>query len=256
MQTNDQELAAYGRGTTFEIPEGMNYIRSGSYWQVGQRQTVWFDNGWNFFDANWSPNGVICWNRTAMEGAAFSGDPLSSKDKKGRACQVIDLYIDDLLKQGIRYAVWNILCFSHIPFSAVDEVVGTLQWGEDAQSGGIYEPSRAQFVSPIAGDNLTKFILYVDLVERKVVFMDANLKGNVSSAGANNGILSQQMPAFVEYLNTLPSVYDLFRHADGGNIPVVYSDRDREIADNQMAYVFRTENENNKFQQLDLTKFL
>jgi hypothetical protein len=257
LQTNDQELAPYGRGTVFPIPEEMTYIRSGSYWQVPCGGTIWYDNGWNFFDADWNAAGVLCWDRTDMGGAAaFSGDPLSSKDKEGRACQVIDLYIDKLLAKGIRYAVWNILCFSNKPFSYAKEVVATLQWGEKAQAGAIFEPSRAQFVSPVTGDSKTKYILYVDLVDRKMVYMDANLKGQVRSASANGTNLSQQMPAFVEYLGTLPSVKDLFQHADGGSIPVVYSDREREIVDKQRAYVFRPENEENSFQQLDLARFL
>jgi len=89
-----------------------------------------------------------------------------------------------------------------------------------------------------------------------MVYMDANLKANVSSAHSNQNILSKQMPAFVEYLNTLPSVADLFSHAEGGQTPVIYTDADREIVDNKNAYVFKAENEKNEFQQLDLARFL
>jgi len=83
LQTNDQEFSPYGRGTVFPIPEEMTYIRSGSYWEFGDRRTVWYDNGWNFFDAEWTPKDTLCWNRTNMGGAAvFSGDPMSGADKK------------------------------------------------------------------------------------------------------------------------------------------------------------------------------
>jgi hypothetical protein len=257
LQTNDQELASYGRGTVFPLPENVTYLRTASYWE-NKGSVTWFDNGWNFLDENWKASGTICWNRTNTLGqsAVFSGDPINSKEMKGRGCQMIDLYIDRLVKRGIRYAVWNILCFSHVSFSnASGEVLGTLQWGEKPEKGKLYEPSRAQMVFPLQGDNMTKYIAYIDLVERKLVYMDANLRGAVSSAGNNEGILEKQMPAFVEYLDTLPSVADLLGHAPG-EIPVVYSDADRELTEDQPAYVFKPENESNSFKQLELAKFL
>ena len=148
LQTNDQELASYGRGTVFQIPDNMKFLRTASYWE-NTGGTSWFDNGWNFFGENWENKGVICWDHTHMmdTSAAFSGDPVNSSEMKGRACQMIYLYIDKLLAQGIRYAVWNVLCFSNIPFSgATGEVLATLQWGEEPQAGKLYEPSRAQSV--------------------------------------------------------------------------------------------------------------
>lgn len=279
LQTNDQELASYGRGTVFEIPEEMTFIRTASYWEDTGGVT-WFDNGWNFFDANWNHLGACCWTDTmfspsprrdkrretfaqsvartkSQKAAIFSGDPINSKEMKGRACQMIDLYIDRLLNGGVRYAVWNILCYSKVPFSkASGEVLGTLQWGEEPQKGKLYEPGRAQMVFPMTGDNLTKYIAYIDLQERRLIYMDANLKGTVHSANGNGETLSEQMPAFVEYLNALPSVEDLLIHADVGEIPVLYSDAERELRDKQPAYVFKPENQDNSFEQLDLSKLL
>ena len=60
LQTNSQELATYGRGTSFDIPEDMSFIRSGSYWQIEGCGHIWFDNGWNFFDEKWEPKGSCC----------------------------------------------------------------------------------------------------------------------------------------------------------------------------------------------------
>ena len=258
LQTNDQELANYGRGTVFQIPENMRFLRSASYWE-NSGNTSWFDNGWNFFDGNWKALGACCWNTNtfATKAAIFSGDPVNAKELKGRACQMIDLYIDRLLEAGVRYAVWNVLCYSHIKFSQVSgEVVATLQWGEQPEKGKLYEPSRAQMVFPLTGDNLTKYVAYVDLQERKLVYMDANLRGKVHSAASNGTILSEQMPAFVDYLNSLPSVADLFEHADEGSIPILYSDAEQELRDEQPAYVFRPENQDSSYSAIDLSKLL
>lgn len=273
LQTNDQELASYGRGTVFPIPQEATFLRTASYWE-NKGGVSWFDNGWNFFDAAWTYKGACCWNSTAFgrgyhdgyyrrgekftsQAAVFSGDPVNSKEMRGRAAQMIDLYIDRLLEEGVRYAVWNILCFSRIPFDkATGEVVASLQWGEQPETGKLYEPSRAQMVFPLKGSSFTKYVAYIDLEKRQLVYMDANLKANTNSAASNGPVLSQQMPAFVEYLNSLPSVADLLLHANQGKTPVVYSDKDKSITENAPAYVFKPENSDNQFKQLDLSKLL
>lgn len=263
LPSNDGEVSLYTRGTVFPIPEGINFIRTASYWKHGGFGNTWFDNGWNFFDSNWKSKGTICWNASPQgfgvnKAAIFSGDPTNSKTENGEACQVIDLYLDKLKRMGIRYAVWNILCYSHVPFSHADEVYASLQWGEDAVKGKLFEPSRSQLSFPITGEQLTKFICYIDLETNQMTFMDANLKGRTNSAKMNENILEEQMPAFVEYLNSLPTVHDLFRDSANkktGNGYVLYSDQNVEL-DGDRAYVFKPENENNKFQKVELNNII
>ncbi len=261
LQTSDSELLPYGRGTVFPIPEDVNFIRSASYWKVGHASTVWFDNGWNFFGEKWQNLGACCWSATNFghKAAIFSGDPVSGGEMKGRAAQMIDLYLDQLEQAGVRYAVWNILCFSRISFNKVEEVFGALQWGKDPQKGKLFEPSRCQLAFPLKGESMTKYVAYIDLKKRELVYIDANLQGDVSGAGANGPKLAETMPAFVEYLDSLPSVHDLMRFAPSGKrgaVNVLYSDKDTPIKDNALAYVFRPENKENSFEQMDLVSLL
>ncbi len=259
IQTNDQELADYGRGTVFDIPQGVNFLRSASFWATGSGYSnTWFDNSWNFFDENWKGAGACCWTSVQEKdgGAVFSGDPTNSKDLEGRACQMIDLYIDKLVVQGVRYAVWSILCYSGIPFAGANDVLATLQWGQDENAGKLYEPSRAQMVFPVLGDSLTKYIAYVDLVERKLVYMDANLFGTIQDARQNAERLSLMMPAYLEYLKALPSVGDLFEHAAEGDTPVLYSDSGIDMEVGTCAFVFKPENEKNSLTKMSLQDIL
>ncbi len=257
LQTNDADLTPFGRGTIFTIPDNVNFIRSASYWRCKRGHHVWFDNGWNFFDENWSSKDTLCWNATDMGGAAvFSGDPTSAKTADGRACQMIDLYLDKLAARGIRYGVWNILCFSRIKFNEAEEMFASLQWGEDAQKGKLFEPARAQFSAPIQGDSFTKYILYLDVQERKVVYMDANLRGSTSSAAQNTKTLETQMPAFVEYLDTLPTVHDLFKHTRHSKKGVVIAYDDTGLKVDKVGYVFKPSNKDNKYRQLNLSEVL
>lgn len=263
LPSNDGEVG-YTRGTTFPIPDNVQFIRSASYWECKRNGNVWFDNGWNFFDYNWDSKGVISWRNTKYGNgaAAFSGDPTNTKDTKGRACQLIDLYLDKLFAQGVRYAVWNVLCFSRIPFSQAEEVFAALQWGEDAKKGKLFEPSRCQLAFPLKGEQLTKFVCLIDLMDRKMVYLDANLKGSTGAADDNQDILEKTMPAFMEYLDTLPSVHDLFAESVDNrtgrctsDIHVLYSDKDTELKD-VPAYVFKPENKENKFKPVDLNNIL
>lgn len=260
IKDNDSDSSQYGRGTSFPIPEEVNFIRSASYWSDKSGGNSWFDNGWNFFDENWKNLGTCCWdvNTFHYKAAIFSGDPTNSKDIEGRACQMIDLYLDKLAKAGVRYAVWNILCYSNRSFNVAKEVYAALQWGEDAQKGKLFEPKRCQLNFLLKGDNMTKYIAYIDLKERKLVYIDANLKGSVRSAGNNGPTLEQVMPAFCEYIDTIPSVHDLFAHLKQSKkgTPVVYDDSTIELKDKQEAYVFKPSNDKNSFEQLDLSNLL
>lgn len=261
LQTNDQELAPYGRGTVFPIPPEMTFIRSASYWECAVGTDVWFDVGFNFFNDYWVDLGACCWSNERLQrgsevGAVFSGDPTNSKDLKGRACQMIDLYLDKLAAMGVRYAVWNVLAYSRIKFSDAGEVLATLQWGENPEAGNLYEPSRAQMVFPLKGTALTKYVAMLDLKLRQVVYLDANLAGDVSSAVRNGEKLSKHMPAYMEYLKALPSVADMFANAKEGTTPVLYSDAEVPLEKGQKAYVFKSENANNDFEPLKLETML
>lgn len=274
IQTSDNELTNYGRGTVFPIPDDVTFIRTASYWKCKRGHNVWFDVGWNFFDESWNPLGACCWNSPYFDGtnsrvswwsnkkpteasAIFSGDPTNSKELQGRVCQMIDLYIDKLEAQGVRYAVWNLLCFSRIKFNEAEEVYAAMQWGADPQKGKLFEPSRCQLSFPVGGDTFTKYIAYLDVKKRNVVYIDANFRANTNSAGSNGDTLKGIMPAFVEYLDALPSVYDVFKNSKKSKtgIPVAYDDQEISI-DGGKAFIFKPLNEKNKFEQIELSKVI
>lgn len=251
----------YTRGTVFQIPEGVKFIRTASYWACKResRYNNWFDNGWNFFDENWKSVGVCCWNHPKFGNAAiFSGDPTNSKEMQGRAAQLIDLYPARLLDRGIRYAVWNVLCYSHIKFSQAEDVFAALQWGSEPQKGKLFEPSRCQLSFQLTDDCYTKCVCAIDLWQGSMIYLDANLKSHVNSAASNGNILSKTMPAYMDYLKSLPSVYDLFSgsvDAIKGKGHVLYSDKDIKLSADDLAYVFQPQGLND-FQRIDVNEVL
>lgn len=268
LQTNDQKLAEYGRGTEFDIPSNITFLRSASYWEK-DGGTTWYDNGWNFFDENWKSLGCVAWNEQYFgpnrrarlyynqndqsdAAAIFSGDPVNSRDLKGRACQMADVYLDRLEAMGVGYAVWNILCYSKKKFSEAKEVLATLQMGDNPETGKLYEPSRAQMVFPLKSDAYTSYVAYVDVKRRKLVYMDAPLKSNVSSASANSETLEKLMPAYVEYLASIPTLLDVLQDAPAGDTPILYEDSNVAINDGR-AFVFVPTRPENTYRRLSVT---
>lgn len=255
---NNGEVSQYARGTAFPIPENVQFIRTASYWQKAGKYNTWFDNGWNFFNSDWKNLGTCCWDaKSFQDGAIFSGDPTNSKEMNGKACQMIDLYIPELKRLRVRYAVWNILCYSNVPFSDAEDVFAALQWGVDRQKGNLFEPSRCQIAFQLKSKQLTKYICVLDLEKMQMIYLDANLDGKVHSAKMNGKLLEKNMPAYMEYINSLPSVHDLFRNSvsNDAEIQVVYSDKDVSL-NGELAYVFKPENQENKYKPVDINGLL
>ncbi len=265
LPSNGEE-GPYARGTLFPIPEGTDLIRTASYWDVSRGGYTWFDNGWNFFDQNWNPVGACCWNQPFFPGrgwgskknddtgAVFSGDPTIAT---GKAAQMIDLYPKQLKAAGVRYAVWSVLCFSRLTFNQANDVFAAFQWGKDANKGKLFEPARCQLAIPLKGEQLTKYVVLIDLDKNEMVYLDAGLKSSTSSAAMNGPLLQKTLPAFLEYIETLPSVHDLFSESvnEESETQILYSDQDAELK-GEPAYVFRPENKASTFKAVDLNALL
>jgi hypothetical protein len=235
LPANGQE-GMDGRGTVYTIPEGMSFLRTASYWEAKSAYgNIWYDNGWTFFDASFGQMDATSWDHEKAGAysepyGVFSGDPTNFKEKRGRACQMIDVYIDRAKEAGVRYGVWSVLCFSHKPFSEAEKVLATLQWGENAEKGKLYEPSRAQIVLPLTGEALAKAVAVLDVEKRELIFLDTAMGMHVSSAARNSGYLAEKMPAVMDMLAAHPSYHDLFACASKGTTPIVWDDADAPIS--------------------------
>ena len=256
LASNGQYMSHYGRGTAFDIPENVKFFRLASYWQ--NERHCWFDVGINYFTEDWTEAGATCWNANRLgDWSIFSGDPMNSSELQGRACQMIDIY-PQKRPANVRYGVWNILAYSNIPFSESTEVLGTLQWGEEAETGKMYEPSRAQLVFNLKSNAKTSYLAIIDFKENKLIYLDLGMRGNVNSAASNSSVLQANMPAVMEYLNAIPSVADLLEYnLSEEGIPVMYSDKDHVLdLKDSPAYVLRPENDKSEFKQLNFDELL
>jgi hypothetical protein len=280
FQTNDQKLATYGRGTSFEIPENVSFLRTSSYWDIDIGSFL--DNTWNFFDENWKSMGVCCWNNilfsisknksgegsdlslkenereVVKRAAIFSGDSVNHDD--GKAAQLIDLYLSELEAKDVRYAVWSTLSFSNIPFNDFKSAHAGMQMGENPESGKLFEASRVNFSFPLLENEKTKVIAYLDVKERKIIYCDVNKSLVIKSGDQNIEHLEKFMPAYAEYLETIPSYLDVFGlHKNENGIPMLFTDKDVDFSEEvPKAFVFKRENTENVYTEViqDFNEFL
>lgn len=252
LPSNDQKVAPYGRGTKFFIDKENTFARTSSYWKHGQ--TMFMDNGWNFFDAKFEKSATTCWNSTAQDFALFSGDPINSSNKDFAGCQLIDIDFNKMKEDGFKYGVWNILSYNRLKFNECDSHAA-LQYGKNAMSGELFEPSRVDISFPLKGEELTKFVTLLDVEEKTMTYLDFSFGNDVSSAVNNESKLMTLLPALLESLEAIPSVHDLFKHANKGATKVLYDDASVEIKD-EKAYVFLPKNKANTFEKISLESVL
>lgn len=268
IQDNNQKLTSYGRGTVFDIPENITYIRTSSFWNIESSGTF-LDNTWNFFDENWKPISSCCWNKERFlkeeiikpnidinkkhpetsHLAVFSGDAVNTNKK---AAQLIDIYLDKLENSGIRYALWSILSYNKIAFSKFNEAHAGLQMGTEPQKDKLFDPSNVQFSFPLIEDQKSKIVAYIDVKLRKIIYCDANLKLDVSSGTQNQDSLSEIMPIYVQYLNSLPSYKDLLESShDENGTPVIFDDENIDFENEiETVYLFKSSNIHNIYKNV------
>lgn len=261
LPSNDQEVSI-GRGTVYSLPENVNFIRTASFWENkvnNHTYNFWFDNGWNFIHENEKLDAVVCWNSPGYENgqqlAIFSGDPTIANSQSGEATQVIDINLEALDKAGYRYAVWNVLSYNNIIFNEAEKVFGCMQFLQDQTKGEIFEPSKVDIQFDLKGNTKNKMVVLLDVMERKIIYLDmAFPKISVQSALQNKKSIREFLPAVIEHLNSIPTVADLIENVKDGDMPFLYSDKDVAVSGD--AYVFKPENAENEFNQLDLQKLI
>ena len=258
FQSNSQQLANYGKGTVFNLPENISFIRTSSFWDIDMGSFL--DNTWNFFDANWNPVSYCGWSNEQAgikredSYSVFSGDAINTKD--GKSAQLIDLYLDKMQESNVKFAVWSILSYNNIPLSSFSDAHAGMQLGESAVDGKLFEPSRVTFSFNLKEKAISKIVAYIDVENRKIIYCDVNKKLNVTSGSKNFEDLSEFMPLYIEYLKTLPTWYDLISLAHNENgTQAAYSDIDFSFDTEscKKGLSFKKENETCDYEKIDIS---
>lgn len=260
LPSNDQEVSI-GRGTIYELPDSIKYIRTATYWEnysgkFGGDFSFYFDNSWNFIHKEKERDTCICWNKTSeKELAVFSGDPVISNNKHKVAAQLIDLNLENLLQEGYEFAIWSVLSYNNIDFNKAEKVFACLQFLENQQNGELFEPSKVDIQFALKGESTNKMVVLLNIKKREIVYLDMSFpRISVSSASRNSANVREFLPAALQNLKDIPTVADLTENINDGETPFLYTDKDIKVSDT--AFVFKSVNPDNDYKQLDLQKIL
>ena len=261
FKNNLNENIPFGAGTSFNIPKKANFIRTASFWLITDNDSVWIDNSLNFFDSNFKPLDVCCWNRHKNNYSVFSGDPVVKHDRPA-AAQLIDVDIKKAIENNVRYITMSALSFNSLPFTDFKEAFMSVQYCKEPQSGKPYETKRVDYQFDFAkSKNLDKLFVLFDLKERKMTFIDQSLKMSVRSAIYNSDLLSKYLSYELDNIKNSPSLYDLFetiktKDKKDNNVKFLYSDSNVRLNKNEKHFVFRKQNDKNQVDFYNIDSFI
>lgn len=139
-----------------------------------------------FYNENWGYVGHVSY--TELKNSSLrcyhSGDITNGDDFGGEgASEFIDVDLDAMLSEGVRYVVPQVYSYSGEYFNQVPCTFGWME-REDLNSGEIYEPTTVENQISLSSKGRYTVPLVIDCKERKVIWAD--LSGQFQSAQFNN----------------------------------------------------------------------
>jgi hypothetical protein len=136
-----------------------------------------------------------------------SGDITSAPDG---ACEFIDLEMPSLIKSGGRYVVMTVNSYTHQAIKDLAECRAGMMLREKPDSGEVFEPSTILNAIDVTADSQAFIPMVIDVVERKMIWMDIVYKTNqysYNNANSNGDIITLMGKAFTSIIK--PDVYSL-----------------------------------------------
>lgn len=173
-RTTARALLALPRGSFVPL-EPAAFYRLFCHWTEATGQHADLDLSVSFYDANWRFEDLCDYtNLTALDGAAIhSGDYTSAPEPDGSA-EYIDLDINKLRAQGVRYAFMIVFSFNNIPFDRLKAASAGMMARENL-SGMPFEPRTITQRFDLGGDAMIYCPMVVDLEEQRLLWLDANM---------------------------------------------------------------------------------
>lgn len=139
-----------------------------------------------FYNENWGYVGHVSYSniKDNTRECYHSGDITNGGAFGGKGVsEFIDVNLDSMLKDGIRYVVPQVYSYTGEPFSQVPCTFGWME-RSDLNSGEIYEPTTVENQISLSSEGRYTVPLVIDCKERKVIWTD--LSGQFQSTQSNN----------------------------------------------------------------------
>lgn len=165
-----KSLRTLVRGSQLPLPD-TRFIRLFLWWKNGKGRTD-IDLSAAFFDADFVFKDTVAYYNLRGYGGYHSGDIVDAPEG---ASEFIDLDLDVLIKQGIRYVVTSINSYTQQPYCDLPECFAGWMARTDTASGEVFEPRSVFDRIDIASDTSICLPFVMDLQERRMIWADLGL---------------------------------------------------------------------------------
>ena len=211
VRSASRSLNVVGRGTRSPI-NTEDTLRFFIWWKQNESQAD-IDLTAMMMDKNFDNCGSIGYYNLRGVGATHSGDITSAPDG---ASEYIDIDVEKLKSDGVRYVLMVINSYSQQPFIELSECFAGVMARNGAQSGEVFEPRTVENIFDVTADSMMAIPLIIDLETMESVWADLSINNNsvyLNNVPSNQNSLTLAAKAILSMQR--PSLFDLFfAHAE------------------------------------------
>lgn len=193
------------RGSRLPLP-ACDILRFFIWWKNGLSRTdidlsaVLYNSAFEYVD-------VLSYYSLKAYGGVHSGDIVDAPDG---ASEFIDLTLEKVRAQGVRYIVMSVNSYTGQPFVALPECFAGWMARKKPGSGEVYEPKTVQDRLDLSADTKIAIPLVIDVVASQVIWCDLALRRHPrwhNNVHTNKTGIQLALRSLVEL--TKPNLYDL-----------------------------------------------
>jgi len=179
QRSASKSLRTLTRGSKLDFDSLTKTLRFFLWWKNGNSRTD-IDLSAQLLDSNYNYVNNVSYFNLKGQGFAHSGDIVDAP--KG-AAEYIDIDLDIVRKNGIRYVVMMVNSFSQQPYCDLPECFAGFMPRQKSKSGEIFEPKTVFNRIDLTSDSKQVMPMIIDIVDNKVIWCDLSIK---NSSWANN----------------------------------------------------------------------
>lgn len=177
LRNASSQLRTISRGSRMTLPKDANIIRLYTWWQnLTKGSSNWKDRididlSATFYDENFDkPIHDVYYSNLRVDGVVHSGDIVNAPNG---ASEFINIDIETLLKQNVRYVAMNIHSFNEETFNIIPECfAGVMVLDEIKDTEQAFDPAKSLIRSDISTEATACVPMVFDLETREVIWVD------------------------------------------------------------------------------------
>lgn len=209
LRNSSRAVRTIARGSKMPLFDNTNIIRLFLYWKDPKGDMVDLDLSSVFFNEEFEYIDNIYFRnlREKKYNCVHSGDV---RQAPNGATEFIDLDLNALLENGIRYIVSSVHSYSGQPYLELPECFVGFMERENGEFGEIFEPKTVTHKADLTSNNQVVIPLVIDILERRVIWTDLSGDAVALSSVGRKGEQLRLLSSLKSMLNIRkPNMFDL-----------------------------------------------